>query len=30
LTVAGMPGLTPPYVHYSVDDAVAAALAQSI
>lgn len=29
LTVAGMPGLTPSYVHYSVDDAVAAALAQS-
>ncbi|MDX6007907.1 SulP family inorganic anion transporter [Cupriavidus necator] len=29
LTLAGMPGLTPSYVHYSVDDAVAAALAQS-
>lgn len=29
LTLAGMPGLTPSDVHYSVDDAVAAALAQS-
>jgi hypothetical protein len=29
LTVAEMPGLTSPYVHYSVDDAVAAALARS-
>jgi MFS superfamily sulfate permease-like transporter len=28
LIVAGMPGLTPSHVHYSVDDAVAAALAQ--